>query len=180
MIQYTNDDHAARNWQDAAQMVAKGEAAMNVMGIGSRETCLTNLKLKPNKDFGWSPTPDTEGTFMVITDTFGLPKGEKPRSDQGLPQGVGFRRGTGRFQSAEESIPARVDADVNKYDEYGKQTIEDFKKDRLTPSLAHGSAASEGFLTEANNIVNTFVSQGNVDQAVKSMKQAATSSGIGK
>ena len=33
MLRYTNSDHAARNWQDAAQMVAKGEAAMNEMGV---------------------------------------------------------------------------------------------------------------------------------------------------
>jgi len=110
-----------------------------------------------------------------------LPKGAKnPEATKAFLKVLGSVEGQDVFNPLKGSIPARVDADVNKYDEYGKQTIEDFKKDRLTPSLAHGSAASEGFLTEANNIVNTFVSQGNVDQAVKSMKQAATSSGIGK
>lgn len=27
-----NDDHAARNWQDAVQLVAHGQAAMSIMG----------------------------------------------------------------------------------------------------------------------------------------------------
>ena len=106
MLRYTNSDHAARNWQDAAQMVAKGEAAMNVMGDWVKGYFTTDLKLKPNKDFGWAPTPETEGTFMVITDTFGLPKGaKKSRSDQGFPQGAGLRRGAGRVQSAEGIDP---------------------------------------------------------------------------
>ena len=129
MIQYTNDDHAARNWQDAAQMVAKGEAAMNVMGDWVKGYFTTDLKLKPNKDFGWSPTPDTEGTFMVITDTFGLPKGAKnPEATKAFLKVLGSVEGQDVFNPLKGSIPARVDADVNKYDEYGKQTIEDFKK----------------------------------------------------
>ncbi|GAA5346108.1 ABC transporter substrate-binding protein [Planifilum fimeticola] len=180
MLQYTNSDHAARNWQDAAQMVAKGEAAMNVMGDWVKGYFTTDLKLKPNKDFGWVPTPETEGTFMVITDTFGLPKGVKnPEATKAFLKVLGSVEGQDVFNPLKGSIPARVDADVNKYDEYGKQTIEDFKNNRLTPSLAHGSAASEGFLTEANKIINTFVSQGNVDQAADALKQAASSSGIG-
>lgn len=32
MLTYVNEDHAARNWQDASQLVSSGEAAMNVMG----------------------------------------------------------------------------------------------------------------------------------------------------
>ena len=77
---------------------------------------------------------------------------------------LGSVEGQDVFNPLKGSIPARVDADVNKYDEYGKQTIEDFKNNRLTPSWAHGSAAAEGFLTEANKIINTFVTQGDVDQ----------------
>jgi glucose/mannose transport system substrate-binding protein len=59
-----------------------------------------------------------------------------------------------------------------KYDEYGKQTIEDFKEAELAPSLAHGSAAEEGFLTKANQAINIFVTQKNGDQLLDSLQQS--------
>jgi glucose/mannose transport system substrate-binding protein len=181
MMTYVNQDHAARNWQDAAQLVAKGEAAMNVMGDWAKGYFTTDLKLVPNKDFGWVPVPGTSGTFMVITDTFGLPKGAKhPEATKKFLSVLGSVEGQDTFNPLKGSIPARVDADVSKYDEYGRQTMESFKKDKLVPSLAHGSAAPEGFVTAFNQLMNTFVTQGNVDQAMQALKQAATAHRLAK
>jgi glucose/mannose transport system substrate-binding protein len=181
MLTYTNKDHAARNWQDAAQLVAKGEAAMNVMGDWEKGYFTTDLKLKPNEDFGWVTTPNTSGDFMVITDTFALPKDTKDQaSAKEWLKVLGSVEGQDVFNPLKGSIPARIDADVSKYDAYGKATIEDFKKSKLTPSLAHGSAAIEGFATQANQIINIFVTQGNVEQALKSLKQAQEANGIKK
>ncbi len=81
MLNYVNEDHSSRNWQDAAQLVGKGEAAMNIMGDWVKGYFVNDLKLKVNEDFGYVPTPNTEGKFMVITDTFGLPKGVKNPED---------------------------------------------------------------------------------------------------
>jgi glucose/mannose transport system substrate-binding protein len=50
----------------------------------------------------------------------------------------------------------------------------DFKNSKLVPSLAHGSAAPEGFVTQFNQLINTFVTQGNVDLAIQMMKQDAS------
>lgn len=172
MLSYTNKDHAARNWQDAAQMVAKGEAAMHVMGDWAKGYFTTDLKLKPGKDFGWIETPGSEGSFMVITDTFGLPKGVKnPKATEAWLQVLASAEGQDAFNTLKGSIPARVDTDESKYDEYGQEAIKEFKDAKLTPSLAHGSAAPEGFLTEADQAVNTFVTQKNVDQLAKTLQK---------
>jgi len=181
MLSYVNKDHAARNWQDAAQLVAKGEAAMNVMGDWAKGYFTTDLKLKPNEDFGWITTPGTAGQFMVITDTFGLPQGGKdPEGSTEFLKILGSVEGQDVFNPLKGSIPARIDADKSKYDAYGQQTIEEFKAAKLAPSLAHGSAASEGFLTQANQAITIFVTNGNVDQAVNALKQAAAANGIKK
>lgn len=153
-------------------MVAKGEAAMNVMGDWAKGYFTTDLKLKPGKDFGWTATPGTESSFMVITDTFGLPKGAKhPEATQEWLRVLGSAEGQDVFNPLKGSIPARVDADVSKYDEYGKEAIEQFKDSKLVPSLAHGSAAPEGFVTEADQAVNTFVTQGDVDRLAQTLKE---------
>jgi len=173
MLSYANEDHAARNWQDASQLVASGEAAMNVMGDWAKGYFSGDLSLEANVDFGYAATPNTNGMFMVITDTFGLPKGVKdPESVKEFLKVLGSVEGQDAFNPEKGSIPARVDANLDKYDVYGKDTIKDFKDSSLTPSLAHGSAASEGFVTQVHQVINIFVTNGNVDQAVQGLVQA--------
>ncbi|MDR4890305.1 ABC transporter substrate-binding protein [Fredinandcohnia sp. QZ13] len=174
MLGYINEDHASRNWQDASQLVANGEAAMNVMGDWAKGYFVNDLKLVVNEDFGYIPTPETDGMFMVITDTFGLPKGLSNAEDvKKFLSVLGSTEGQDEFNPLKGSIPARVDADVSKYDQYGKDTIEDFKSAKLAPSLAHGSAAAEGFLTKVNQAVNIFVTQLDVNQFTDSLTSAA-------
>jgi glucose/mannose transport system substrate-binding protein len=174
MLDYVNEDHSSRNWQDASQLVAKGEAAMNVMGDWAKGYFVNDLKLKVNEDFGYVPTPNTDGLFMVITDTFGLPKGVKnPDHVKKFLAVLGSVEGQDAFNPLKGSIPARIDADVSKYDQYGKDTIEDFKNAELAPSLAHGSAAPEGFLTKVNQAVNIFVTQKDTKQFIDTLVSAA-------
>ncbi|MDM5338359.1 ABC transporter substrate-binding protein [Fictibacillus enclensis] len=175
MLSYVNDDHSSRNWQDASQLVAKGDAAMNIMGDWAKGYFVNDLKLKVNEDFGWVATPGSEGQFMIITDTFGLPKGVKNAKDvKQFLSLLGSVEGQDAFNPLKGSIPARTDADESKYDEYGKQTMKEFKEAKLAPSLAHGSAAPEGFVTKANQAVNIFVTQKNVDQLIDSLNQASS------
>ncbi|MRX72818.1 extracellular solute-binding protein [Bacillus lacus] len=171
MLEYVNEDHSSRNWQDASQLVGNGEAAMNVMGDWAKGYFANDLKLAVNEDFGYVAAPGTDGQFMVITDTFGLPKGLSNADDVKKFLGVlGSVEGQDAFNPLKGSIPARIDADISKYDQYGKDTIEDFKSAELAPSLAHGSAAPEGFVTKVNQAINIFVTQGNVDDFVNSLK----------
>ncbi|BBW97751.1 ABC transporter substrate-binding protein [Geobacillus icigianus] len=174
MLGYINEDHSSRNWQDAAQLVAEGKAAMYVMGDWVKSYFVNDLKLKVNQDFGYVPVPNTEGKFMVITDTFGLPKGVKNPDDvKKFLAVLGSVEGQDAFNPLKGSIPARIDADPSKYDEYGKQTMQDFKTAELAPSLAHGSAAPEGFVTKVNQAVNIFVTQKDVKTFIDTLASAA-------
>ncbi|BBP92706.1 hypothetical protein BsIDN1_63240 [Bacillus safensis] len=114
---------------------------------------MNDLDLKVNQDFGYTATPGTEGSFMVITDTFGLPKGVKQpeKNVKKFLSVLGSVEGQDAFNPLKGSIPARVDADVSKYDEYGKSAMKAFKESKLAPSLAHGSAAEEGFVTKSES-----------------------------
>jgi glucose/mannose transport system substrate-binding protein len=174
MLGYVNDNHASLAWQDASQLVADGSAAMNVMGDWAKGY-FTSKGLKYGQDFGAVNTPGSDGSFMVITDTFGIPKGvAKPDQVKKFLTVLGSADGQVAFNTLKGSIPARSDADNSKFDEYSKKAMDDFKSDSLTPSLAHGSAASEGFLTKANQAVNMFVTQKNVDQLISALKDASS------
>lgn len=174
ILDYVNEDHASRNWQDSAQLVAEGKAAMINMGDWAKGYFVNDLNLVTNKDFGYFAFPDTVGDFAVITDTFGLPKGiENVEATKQFLTVLGSVEGQDAFNPLKGSIPARIDADPSKYDDYGKDTIEDFKTAKLFPSLAHGSAASEGFVTKANQAVNIFVTQRDVKNFVDALQNAA-------
>lgn len=174
MLQYVNPDHAARNWQDAAKLVADGQAAMNVMGDWVKGYYTVDLKLQPGVDFGWAPTPGTAGSFMVVSDTFGLPKGIKHRETTiRWLKLLGSVRGQDAFNPLKGSIPARIDADRSKYDAYSQSAMDDFKSNRLAPSLAHGSAASPGFAEQAMQVIHVFSTTGDVEAAVQGLVQAA-------
>lgn len=174
MLDYVNDDHASRNWQDSAQLVANGEAAMINMGDWAKGYFNNDLDMETNKDFGYFAFPETDGNFVVITDTFGLPQGvDNPDNVKEFLKVLSSVEGQDAFNPLKGSIPARVDADKSKYDEYGNDAMDDFNDSRLVPSLAHGSAASEGFLTKVNQAVNIFVTQRDADNLIQALKSAA-------
>lgn len=174
MLDYINEDHASRNWQDSAQLVANGEAAMLNNGDWAKGYFSGDLGLETNKDFGYFDFPGTEGIFSVVTDTFGLPVGVDNEDDvKTFLTFLGSVEAQDIFNPIKGSIAARVDADPEKYDEYGQDAIEDFKTARLAPSLAHGSAASEGFVTKANQAVNIFVTQRDVDTFIQALDNAS-------
>ena len=173
IMNYVNEDHAALTWQDATRRVFDGEAAFNVMGDWA-EGYLKTLGWAPNEEFGWVNVPGTRGSFMVITDTFGLPKGApNPEGARAWLKTVASIEGQDTFNPIKGSIPARIDADKSKYDPYLTDSMEDFATVTLTPSIAHGSAAPEGFVTALNDIINTFITTGDVEQAHQRIKDAA-------
>lgn len=69
-------------WDQAVQLLVDGKAAMNVMGDWAAGY-FTAKGWKPNVDYGFAPAPGTRGTFVIVTDTFGLP-GKAPHREQAL------------------------------------------------------------------------------------------------
>lgn len=171
IMEYVNDDHSSLTWQDATQMMQEGEAGFNIMGDWA-EGYLKQLGWTPDEEFGWMPVPGTEGSFVVVTDTFGLPEGApNPENAEKWLKTIASKEGQDTFNPIKGSIPARLDADESKYDAYLRDTMDDFANDTLTPSIVHGSAAPEGFITAMNDTINEFISTGEVDQAFESFQE---------
>ena len=174
MFAYINDDHSARNWQDAAQLVAEGDAAMNIMGDWAQGYFSTDLELEPEADFGWVPTPNTDGNFITVVDTFGLPEGAPNREGTvDWLRILGSVEGQDTFNPLKGSIPARLDGDPDEYNVYGQQTMDDFGSDELVPSVAHNSAAPPNFTDEALSVVEQFMAQRDAEAAAAGLEQGA-------
>jgi glucose/mannose transport system substrate-binding protein len=179
-LQNVNRDHAAHTWDSATQLVLDGKAAMTVMGDWAHGYFLSK-GAKPGTDYGWAPVPGTEGTFMVVTDTFGLPK-DAPHEDAAMEwlKIVGSKEGQEAFNPKKGSICARTDCNLSGFDAYLRSSASDFKANQLTPSVVHGSAAPEGFVTEYNDIIASFVTNRDAQAAMSALKQACIDNGMCK
>jgi len=173
LLGFVNADHAALSWDGAVQYVIDGKCAMTIMGDWA-EGYFKAKGLTPNKEFGWVPSPGTEGSFIALSDSFGLPRGAPDREAavQWLTISAS-REGQDAFNPKKGSIPSRTDGDRSLYDEYQKSAMDSYKSDIIVASVTHGAAAAEGWLALIQDTISTFVSDRNVDKAVTSLTKAA-------
>ncbi|ANQ53784.1 ABC transporter substrate-binding protein [Thermosipho sp. 1063] len=177
VLKYVNSDHSALTWQDATRMLFEGKAFCNMMGDWA-EGYLKTLNWKPGEDFGWFALPGTQNAFMLVSDTFGLPK-NAPHRENAIKwiKLLASVEAQDTFNPIKGSIPARIDADKSKYDVYLKWSMDDFSTKAITPSIIHGSAAPEAFVTALMDAINIFVTKQNVEKTFKEILWIAEDNG---
>ena len=171
---FANSDRAALSWADAMTQVLEGKAAMTIMGDWAHGLGISK-GLKVNEDYGWAAAPGTDGTFMWLSDSFGLAKGApNPAQAKAWLVVCGSKEGQDAFNPKKGSIPARTDPDLSKYDDYLKAAIADFGKLKLAPSAAHGASTTNAYQAKFHNILEVFSSDLDERSALESLKEAAT------
>ena len=177
MLTYVNSDHTSLSWDQANDLVISGKAGMTVMGdwVDADNTA------KKFADSGWVPAPGTTGMFDALSDTFGLPKNApNPDAVECWLKVVGTKEGQEAFNTLKGSICARNDCDASKFDAYLQSAMDDWKKDTIVPSLAHGAAASQGWVEEVNDAATVFVTDRNVSSFQSRLADACKSAGVCK
>jgi glucose/mannose transport system substrate-binding protein len=173
LMNYVNPDHSAYTDMNALTAVAEGKMAMNLMGdwaLGLYQ----QMNKKEGTDWEWTIFPGTKDSFILISDSFGLPKNVKNRENAIKWLDVcGSVEGQDAFNPIKGSIPSRLDADKSKYSDYQKKAMDDFAVKTIVPSVAHGSAISEAWVTKVNDIVNVFTSDKDVNAAIKDFQATA-------
>ncbi|GBF05736.1 sugar ABC transporter, substrate-binding protein [Deinococcus aerius] len=177
----TNKDSSGLTWQQATDRVAKGQSAFNIMGDWAAGYMATTLKLKPGTGFGWAPAPGTAGTFLFLSDSFGLPKGAKDRTEAlNWLRLLGSKQGQDTFNPLKGSIAARTDSDLSKYNAYSQSAAKDWRSNKIAGSLIHGVVANETFTSGFGGIVAQFVQNRDANAAAQATQALATQAGIGK
>ena len=173
ILRYVNRDHAALANMDAAGYVAEGKAAINIMGDWAAGYFYSQ-GFEQGRDWEWAPAPGTAGVFNMLSDSFGLPK-NAPNRDNVIKwlTVCASKEGQDAFNPIKGSIPARIDGDRSKYDRYLNAAMDDFARDAIVPSVAHGAAISEPWLTRVNDIMALFTTELNVDKAIVEFQAAA-------
>jgi glucose/mannose transport system substrate-binding protein len=183
ILSCTNEDAAALSWQQATDMVVNGEAVFNIMGDWAAGYMTTTLELEPGVGYGWAPAPGTEGAFMMLSDSFGLPVGS-PNPDAALAwlALLGSAEGQDLFNPLKGSIPANLEADVanpDLYNAYLQSSAEDWAMNTIVGSMAHGVVANERFMNDFATVMEIFLSSRNPMMAANAAQAVAIQSGIG-
>ena len=177
VLAYANPDYLSVSWGDVNDLIVNGKVAMMIMGDWTPGV----LWSKGFKDFGWTAAPGNEGVYQMLSDSFGLPKNVKNREAAiNFLRIVGSKDGQDGFNVPKGSIPARTDADMSKYSDYHKWAMGEWKKDKIVPSITHGSAAGQAFMTDYMNAINVFTAKKDVDQTAAALLKAAKDAGYQK
>jgi len=173
-------DAASLSWQQATDQVVNGEAAFNVMGDWAAGYMFTTLELVPGEGFGWAAAPGTDGVFMMLSDSFGLPKDIKNRD-----AAVAWLRFLGSveaqdiFNPLKGSIAAHLDTDLSLYNDYLKSAAADWGSNDVVGSLVHGAVAPETFSSEFATIMELYLTNRNGAAASDAAQSLADDAGIG-
>jgi glucose/mannose transport system substrate-binding protein len=176
-----NADASGLSWQQATDRMLKGEAAFNVMGDWAAGYMSTTLKLVPGEGFGWAPAPGTGGTFMMLSDSFGFPKGAKHR-DAAMKwlKLLGSKEGQDIFNPLKGSIAARLDSDLSKYNAYLQSAAKDWKGNKVVGSLAHGAVAPESFASQFGTVMEIYLGSKSAQAAANAAQAIADQVRLGK
>src|SRR5919201_2678035 len=173
MLAFVNNDHPNLSWDDASKRLIDGGSVATIMGDWAKGY-FTAANWTPNKDFTGVPSPGTSGTYMIVCDTFGLPKGAPDRDNAiNWLKVCGSEAGQAAFNPKKGAIPARTDVPANIFDAIAQQFISDFKTAKLTPSIAHGSAAPGSFSDGLNDEMGQFVQKKDVNATAANLAKLA-------
>lgn len=169
-----NDDAAGLSWQQAIDQVVAGDALFNVMGDWAAGYMTTTLGLEPGEGFGYAASPSTSGTFMWLSDSFGLPDAA-PNRDATVAwlSLLGSVDGQNAFNPLKGSIPANLDAveaAPDLYNAYLQAAATDWESNTLVGSLAHGTAANERFMGDFNQVMQIFLQSGSAEATASAMQ----------
>jgi glucose/mannose transport system substrate-binding protein len=173
---YANTNFASTDAGDTPDLLIKGTAAMTINGDWTNGT----FKSKKFADFGYVPTPGSKGRYGTLADSFGLPKNIKDKdATMAWLKVCGSKAGQDAFNPIKGSISARSDANKDLYDDYQKTALADFQKDDHLPSVVHGAAAKESWVTDFVNSLNAFSGKKDVAATQADLVKIAKDAGIG-
>ena len=154
LIGFANPDYLSIDSVGATDLVIAGR----VFGIINGDWTNGYLKSKKFADFGYSPAMQTQGHYSALADSV-RPADWCRRPDNAVAwlKVCGSLAGQDAFNPLKGSIPARLDGgQTTTYDAYQRSAMADWRSDVIIPSVVHGFAAKQSFVTDFVNIMNTF------------------------
>ena len=170
LVPYIYPYHSAQTWDQA---LGRKDWVMMVIGDFAVGYMIATNK-KYNVDWGAVPFPAEPNVFLMIIDTFTLPK--KAKNVDAAKKWLKFiaePEPEKEFTIIKGSIAPHKLVPVDAYpDEVRKIDIKDFRNARIVPSSIHGVLAPESFLSEYQDILVNFLYSPDVDRVLNQIDDA--------
>jgi len=181
VLAYANTDGSGLSWQQAVDRLVKGDASFTILGDWAAGYMAKTLKLTPGVDFAWAPSPSTSGLFLMLSDSFGLPKGIKDRTAAiNWLKLLGSQSGQDVFNPLNGSIAARLDSDLSIYNAYSQSAARDWRSNRIAGSLVDGAVAPESFTSQFGAVMDIFLAAKDSRAAANAAQAIADQVGLGR
>jgi glucose/mannose transport system substrate-binding protein len=172
ILDYVNPDYAAHTWDTVLEYLATGKGAMNIMGDWAMGWFMAK-----GVDIGWAPPPGTKGIYVALSDSFSFPIAAPNAANVPIWLAVcGSKEGQIAFNMRKGSIPARTDitpAEKAQFNPYLQSAMDDWARDAIVPSVIHGAAAIESWVTDFKDVINLFLVRKDVAAAQNALVEAA-------
>jgi glucose/mannose transport system substrate-binding protein len=179
ILECTNDDAASLSWQQATDLVINGDAAFNEMGDWAAQYFTVIKGMDGGTDYNWAPSPGTDGIFIALSDSFGLPDGAPNRpATLAWLELCGSVEGQDAFNPLKGSIAAHLDSDLSLYTAYGQSAAADWASDDVVGSLVHGAVANETFMNGFATVMELFLAGGDADATCAAAQELCEDAGI--
>ena len=161
---FIDREFSGRDWNLATSMVIQGKAGMQFMGDWAKGEFFA-ANQKAGDDFIAVPAPDTNSHFIFTTDSFVF---FKQKGDLQMKAVIDFAKVILspsfqiNFNLNKGSIPVNLKTNMKQFDIYGKQSMKDFTKNIILPSMAHGVAIRAGVQGAIEDVVTNFFNSDNM------------------
>ncbi|QKJ67232.1 extracellular solute-binding protein [Deefgea piscis] len=165
---YCTPDAAGREWNLATADVINGRAAMQLMGDWAKGEFAQAGKVQ-GIDYLCLPAPTQNGEYSFAADTLLMFKQNDPRlaaAQQDFVSLLMSSEGQEVFNLYKGNIPARIDVNMSRFDDYAKQSAREFasaaSKQVLLPSWAHNMAVQDSVRGALFDAVDAFWKNSNM------------------
>jgi glucose/mannose transport system substrate-binding protein len=178
LYDYANPDYLSTSWGAINDLFVTDDGpAMMVMGDWTHGVLLS----KEFTDYHWTTAPGTEGMYIMLSDSFGLPLNAPDRENAiNFLRVVASKEGQEAFNVIKGSIPARTDADRSVFDDYLTGSMDAFKEDIVVPSIQHGAAAKQSFVVDYDIALSDLATNHDVAKAQQLLVDAAAVAAFGQ
>jgi glucose/mannose transport system substrate-binding protein len=171
LFDYANPDYLSTSWGDINdRLVSDTGPAMMIMGDWTHGV-LMSMNFA---DYRWTTAPGTDGMYIMLSDSFGLPMNAPNRDNViNFLRVIASVEGQDAFNVVKGSIPARTDTDRSIYDEYLTGSMNAWAEDVIVPSIQHGAAAKQSFLVDYDIALSDLGTNRDVARAQELLVAAA-------
>jgi glucose/mannose transport system substrate-binding protein len=178
LVPYMNPDRATLGYAAAAQKLANGTAAMQMMGdwmagLLSLPTTKGGYGLAPLTDFDLTPFPGTADTFVLVIDAWSMPQGIAAQDNANALAFLalaGSAEISTKFAIDKNCVPPRSDIDKTQLPALAQRAFDEFSTLHIVTSMANGVATPVGYETNVQDALVQFMSDGNTASVIAALK----------